>query len=90
MSAAAHLRLAAGAGRCHALRMRCAVSLTRDAQGIVARCREYPACEGRGATAGEAVERLRASLLFWLEACPCDTTTGPGLELDVVHDATRG
>ena len=69
--------------------MRCAVSLAREGEGVVARCGEYPACEGRGATAAEAVERLRASLLFWLEACPCDTTTGPGLVLDVVHDATR-
>ena len=69
--------------------MRCAVSLERDASGIVARCREYPSCEGRGATTAEAVEKLRASLLFWLEACPCDTTTGPGLVLDVVHDGTR-
>lgn len=70
--------------------MRCAVSLHSDAAGVVARCGEYPACEGRGATAEEAVERLRASLLFWLEACPCDTTTGAGLVLDVVHDGTRG
>ena len=70
--------------------MRCGVSLERDAEGIVARCRDYPECEGRGATAGEAVERLRASLLFWLEACPCDTTTGAGLVLEVEHDATRG
>jgi hypothetical protein len=70
--------------------MRCAVSLERDATGIVARCADYPACEGRGATAAEAVERLRASLLFWLEACPCDTTTDSGLVLDVVRDGTRG
>jgi len=69
--------------------MRCAVSLMREAGGVVARCREYPECEGRGASAAEAVERLRASLLFWLEACPCDTTTGPGLVLDVVHDGTQ-
>jgi predicted RNase H-like HicB family nuclease len=69
--------------------MRCGVSLDRDASGVVARCAEYPACEGRGATAAEALERLRASLLFWLEACPCDTTTGPGLVLDVVRDGTR-
>ncbi len=69
--------------------MRCSVSLHRDPAGVVARCREYPACEGRGATASEAVERLRAALLFWLEACPCDTTTGPGLVLDVTEDATR-
>ena len=65
------------------------MSLERDASGIVARCGDYPECEGRGGTAAEAVERLRASLLFWLEACPCDTTTGPGLVLEVVHDGTR-
>ena len=70
--------------------MRCGVSLDRDPAGIVARCPEYPACEGRGATAEEAVERLRAALLFWLEVCPCDTTTGPGLVLEVVRDRTRG
>jgi predicted RNase H-like HicB family nuclease len=69
--------------------MRCGVSLDRDASGIVARCREYPACEGRGATAEEALARLRASLLFWLEACPCDTTTDTGLVLDVENDGTR-
>jgi len=67
--------------------MRCNVSLHRDAVGVVARCRDYPACEGRGATAEEAVERLRAALLFWLEACPCDTTTASGLVLDVERDS---
>jgi len=66
--------------------MRCNVSLGRDAAGVIARCREYPACEGRGATPEEAVERLRASLLFWLEACPCDTTTASGLVLEVERD----
>jgi hypothetical protein len=66
------------------------VTLVRDGAGVVARCAEYPACEGRGATPGEAIERLRASLLFWLEACPCDTTTDSGLVLDVVQDGTRG
>ncbi|HEY2954240.1 MAG TPA: hypothetical protein VGK89_03185 [Candidatus Eisenbacteria bacterium] len=60
--------------------------LTPDASGVVARCREVPACEGRGATAEEAVERLRAALLFWLEACPCDTTTDSGLVLEVEPD----
>ena len=69
--------------------MRCRVSLDRDASGFVARCHEYPACEGRGATVDEAVERLRASLLFWLEACPCDTTTGPGLVLDLERFGVR-
>ena len=63
--------------------MRCSVSLERDAAGVVARCRDYPACEGRGATAEEAVARLREALLFWLEACPCDTTTDSGLVLEV-------
>ncbi len=69
--------------------MRCSVTLHRDGAGVVARCHEVPAVEGRGATAGEAVEKLRASLLFWLEACPCDTTTGPGLVLEVTQDLTR-
>jgi predicted RNase H-like HicB family nuclease len=69
--------------------MRCGVSLYRDTAGIVARCGDYPECEGRGATTEEALARLRASLLFWLEACPCDTTTGEGLVLEVVHDDTR-
>ena len=68
--------------------MRCGVSLHRDASGIVARCREYPACEGRGATAEQAVERLRASLLFWLEACPCDQTAAPGLEFRIASDSS--
>jgi predicted RNase H-like HicB family nuclease len=67
--------------------MRCSVTLDRDGAGFVARCHDYPACEGRGESGGEALERLRASLLFWLEACPCDTTTDAGLEL-VVRDGS--
>jgi predicted RNase H-like HicB family nuclease len=68
--------------------MRCTVSLKRDGSTIVARCPEFPSCEGRGAGSEEALARLRASVLFWLEACPCDQTAGPGLELDVVRDNT--
>ena len=30
--------------------------------------------------------RLRASAVFWLEACPCDQTADFGLVLDVVKD----
>ncbi|HYM80471.1 MAG TPA: hypothetical protein VEY91_03545 [Candidatus Limnocylindria bacterium] len=66
------------------------MSLLRDGAAVVARCAEFPACEGRGAGADDALARLRASVLFWLEACPCDQTAGPGLELDVVRDETRG
>jgi hypothetical protein len=68
--------------------MRCAVTLRRDASGVIARCGDYPSCEGRGATAPEALERLREALVFWLEVCPCDVTTDAGLVLTVVHDET--
>jgi predicted RNase H-like HicB family nuclease len=67
--------------------MHCRVSLTREGNGIVARCAEMPQCEGRGASRDEALARLRASLLFWLETCPCDVTTDCGLVLDVVREA---
>jgi predicted RNase H-like HicB family nuclease len=70
--------------------MRCSVTLGRDGAGVVATCREYPSCEGRGATAAEALRGLRESLEFWLEICPCDVTTAPGLVLDVVRDDTGG
>lgn len=70
--------------------MRCAVTLRRDAGLIVATCSDFPSCEGRGPDRGAALERLRASVLFWLEACPCDQTAGPGLVLNVVRDETGG
>ena len=69
--------------------MRCSVTLHRDGANVVARCAEFPNCEGRGPGTPEALARLRDSVLFWLEACPCDQTAGPGLELDVVRDETR-
>jgi len=70
--------------------MRCSVTLRRDGPGVVATCGEHPSCEGRGATAAEALRRLRESLEFWLEICPCDVTTAPGLVLTVVRDETGG
>jgi predicted RNase H-like HicB family nuclease len=70
-------------------RMRCSVTLRRDGAGILATCGDYPSCEGRGATADEALAKLREALAFWLELCPCDVTTAPGLVLTVVRDETR-
>ena len=70
--------------------MRCAVTRRRDGAGVGATCADYPSCEGRGPTPAEAVARLRESLEFWLELCPCDVTTGPGLVLDVVRDESGG
>jgi hypothetical protein len=67
--------------------MRCRVTLTREGAALVARCAEYPQCEGRGASRDEALARLRSSLLFWLETCPCDVTLDCGLELEVVREA---
>ncbi len=69
--------------------MRCSVTLHREADQVVARSAEYPACTGRGATAEQALERLRASVLFWLEACPCDQTADQGLNMVVVSDNSR-
>ncbi len=66
--------------------MRCLVTLSREPAGVVARCAEFPECEGHGATRAEALERLRASVVFWLEACPCDQTAEPGLEFQVLRD----
>ena len=68
--------------------MRCAVTLRREGGEVLACCREFPGCEGRAASRGEALERLRASVLFWLEACPCDQTADQGLVLDVVEDSS--
>ena len=63
--------------------MRCSVTVRNEAGAFVARCAEVPEYEGRGATSAEAVSRLRAQLVFWLEACPCDQTADNGLVLDV-------
>ena len=65
------------------------MTLQRDGAAVVARCAEYPECTGRGETTDEALARLRDSVLFWLESCPCDQTAGPGLELIVIRDETR-
>ena len=70
--------------------MRCTVTLRREGAGVLAICGDFPSCEGRGPTRAEAVARLRESLIFWLEVCPCDVTTDPGLILDVVRDETGG
>ena len=70
--------------------MRCAVTLRRDGAGVLATCGDFPGCEGRGPTASEALARLRESLVFWLEVCPCDVTTDTGLVLTVVRDETVG
>lgn len=70
--------------------MRCSVSLKREGGAIVARCREYPGCEGRGPNVEDALGSLRQSVLFWLEACPCDTTADGGLVLDVIEDRRDG
>jgi predicted RNase H-like HicB family nuclease len=66
--------------------MRCSVHLRHEAGEVVARCPEFPDCLGRGPTREAALERLRASVTFWLEACPCDQTAAPGLTLEVVQD----
>ena len=68
--------------------MRCRVTLVREAGDVLARCAEYPACEGRAPSRDLALARLRASVLFWLESCPCDVTADSGLVLDVVEDRT--
>jgi predicted RNase H-like HicB family nuclease len=67
--------------------MRCCVTLAREGTNLVARCAEFPACEGRGASREDALARLRASVLFWLEACPCDVTADSGTVFDVVREA---
>ncbi len=66
--------------------MRCRVTLAREGAGLVARCAVFPQCGGHGASRDEALARLRASLLFWLETCPCDVTLDRGLELEVVRE----
>ena len=67
--------------------MRCQVDLHREGPEVVARCAEFPSCTGRGPSRDVALDRLRDSVLFWLEACPCDTTADGGLQFDVVRDA---
>ena len=66
--------------------MFCRVSIDREGPQLIARCEEYPECTGRGASREEALARLRASVTFWLEACPCDQTAADGLVLDVVRE----
>lgn len=66
--------------------MRCRVTLAREGPGLVARCAEFPACTGRGGTRDAALAKLRESVLFWLETCPCDVTAEGGLELVVVRE----
>jgi len=65
--------------------MHCSVTVRREGAGFVARAAEVPEYEGRGTSSQEAVEGLRAQLVFWLEACPCDQTADDGLVLDVRH-----
>lgn len=67
--------------------MRCHVTLSREGAELVARCTEFPECTGRGGTRAEALDRLRESVLFWLEACPCDVRAEEGLRLEVVREA---
>ncbi len=66
--------------------MRCSVSLVRSGALVVARCAEFPECVGQGSSREEALRRLRDSVTFWLEACPCDQTAAPGLEFDIRSD----
>jgi predicted RNase H-like HicB family nuclease len=66
--------------------MRCHVTLTREGNDVVARCVEYAECSGHGATREAALAALRESVLFWLEACPCDTTADGGLRLEVMGE----
>ena len=68
--------------------MRCAVTLRREQGEVVARCQEFPACEGRARDRTQALASLRANIVFWLEACPCDQTADNGLVLDVIEDAS--
>ena len=66
--------------------MICHVTLKREAHGVSARCDEFPECEGRGTTKEDALGKLRASVLFWLEACPCDQHAEAAIDLQVVRD----
>ena len=69
--------------------MRCHVTLSPEGGELVARCAEFPHCSGRGASRDVALARLREAVLFWLEACPCDTTADGGLVLEVVRESPR-
>ena len=46
-------------------------------------------CEGRGRSKSEAVERVRAAIVFDLEICPCDVTADSGVVLEV-HEEPPG
>ena len=67
--------------------MRCRVTIDHEGARWIARCEEFPACEGAGPSRDEALGRLRAAVTFWLESCPCDQTAADGLVLDIVRDA---
>jgi len=66
--------------------MLCHVTLAREGADLLARCAEFPECTGRGPSRADALARLRDSVLFWLEACPCDTTADGGLRFEVVRE----
>ena len=63
--------------------MKCTVTVKREGPVYVARCPEVAECEGRGASVEDAVQQLRARIVFWMESCPCDVTADSGLELRV-------
>jgi hypothetical protein len=65
--------------------VRCHVRITQEGAAQIARCDEFRGLEGRGPSEALALERLRASIAFELELCPCDVTTEPGLTLEVVE-----
>ena len=53
-----------------------------DDGDYLASCRD-PAVEARGLSPGNALDRLRAELRYWVELCPCSGVEDDYVQLDV-------
>jgi predicted RNase H-like HicB family nuclease len=60
------------------------VRIHTEEGGFVARCDDFPGCAGRGHSREEALESIRAAIIYSLEICPCAHNAADGLRLTVV------
>lgn len=64
--------------------MRYSCEVNRVADGTFEALSTDPPLRATGATADEAKRALESEIRYYLELCPCTTTTEP-VELDVKH-----
>ncbi|MGH7724404.1 MAG: type II toxin-antitoxin system HicB family antitoxin [Candidatus Eiseniibacteriota bacterium] len=60
------------------------VRINTEGGGFVAQCDDFPGCAGRGRSREEALESIRAAIVYSLEICPCAHNAADGLRLTVV------